>query len=58
MDDVNDDLDSSRKDLHDSLKETSVAMSKSFRRLIIVQFFCMLIIAIAPFAGIYLARAW
>lgn len=53
-----DDLERSRKDLQDSLKEISVATSRSFRRMILVQFVCLLVIAIAPFAGLYLSKVW
>jgi len=58
MTEISDDLEPSRKDLQDSLNETSVVIHRSFRRLILVQFLCLLVIAIAPFAGLYWSRLW
>jgi hypothetical protein len=45
-----------KADLHANIAGTSVVLRRSFRRMLIVQSLCLLLITVAPFAGVWLAN--
>ncbi|WP_274644004.1 hypothetical protein [Pseudomonas serbica] len=42
--------------LHATIAGTSVLLRRSFHRMLIVQSLCLLVITVAPFAGVWLAN--
>lgn len=58
MSNLIDDLEYQRAkaDLHATIEGTSAMLRRSFRRMLIVQTLCLLMITVAPFVGVWLAN--